>query len=96
MAFFSNRDRFVYNKKVYQAGQEIPDFGVGKYDDILLDRGDVGSDGMGTGIEDKIANQKKRRAEMWANYDSMIKEEENFSLDYAKYDGDREVESKFG
>jgi hypothetical protein len=96
VAYFCNLQNFRYNGNTYQPGQVIPDFGVGKYDDILLDRGDVGSDGQGTGIEDKIANQKLRRAEMWTNYDSMLREEENFDADYAKYDGDKEVESRAG
>ncbi len=97
MAFYSNRDNFRYNGITYANGQPIPDFGVGKYDDLLLDRGDVGSDGLGNdNIEVKIANQKKRRAEMWSNYDSMVQDEENFTLDYDKYDGDREVEAKLG
>ncbi len=94
MAYFSNRANFRYNGQTYQSGQLIPDFGIGKYDDLLIDRGDVGTDGEGTGIEDRLAKQKLKRAEMWADYDSMMREEENFSLDYDKYDGDREVESR--
>lgn len=94
MAYLSNKADFRYNGKTYQIGQEIPDYGVGKYDDILLDRGDVVTDGSGTGIEDRIAKQKQRRAEMWINYDSMVRDEENFTLDYEKYDGDKEVENR--
>ena len=96
MVYFSGKNNFHYNKTTYYEGQPIADFGSGKYDDILLDRGDVVSDGSGTGVEDKIAHQKARRSEMWTNYDGMLKEEENFTLDYAKYDGDREVENRIG
>lgn len=96
MAYYSNVDKLVYNGRTYRRNEKIENFGVGRYDDILLDRGDVGSDGEGTGIEDKIAKQKERRAAQWANYDSMVREEEQFQMDYDKYNGDREVESRVG
>jgi hypothetical protein len=53
----------------------IPDFGIGKYDDILLREEAVVSDGQGTGVEDRIANLKKWREDHMTNMDDEIERE---------------------
>lgn len=85
--YFAN-SVFEYNKKKYQAGQPISDFGVGKYDDILLETGQVVSDGKGTGVEDKISNLKKWRKDNQVDIDTEAAEEQRFMADARRFEAE--------
>lgn len=82
---------FAYNGKQYQAGMTIPDFGVGKYDDILLESGQVVSDGVGTGVEDKIANLSKWRKDHMTDLDAEQETERKFMADARRYEAARDL-----
>lgn len=94
MAYFVNmklQKGFGYNGTFYEPGDEIPDFGTGKYDDLLLNRGDVESNGEGNGMEDRIAHQKEIRDHWWTNYDSEVREENEFFKDVKKYSAEKDL-----
>lgn len=86
----SNKD-MKYNGNIYHHGQAIPDFGVGKYDDLLLQARTVGSTGEGNGNEDKIANQKEARTSFWKAFDSEQRDEDNFLSDVKKYQAEKDL-----
>ena len=89
MAYFNSLPRpIVYNGVTYQPGQEIPVFGTGKYDDIMLSAKQVESNGVGNGYEDRIAHQFELRKIMYDNYESERREEDNYFSDMAKYRGE--------
>lgn len=91
MAYFNSSEKPMnYNGVIYKPGDEIPDFGVGKYDDLLLASKKVESNGEGNGNEGKISHQKERRAEMWARHESMQREEAGDLADFSKYQVDRD------
>jgi len=91
MAYFATAP-IQYNGKKYMEGQEIPDFGVGKYDDILLESHQVESNGEGNGNEDRIANQKARREIEKRKLDSEEREEREFLKDVAKYQAEKDLD----
>lgn len=90
MAYFANK-RLNYAGVIYEPGQQITTFGTGKYDDILLENGMVGSDGNGTGIEDRIAHQKEIRQSQWKTHESEMREEEAFLADVKKYQAEKDL-----
>ena len=93
MAYFANRE-FQYNGRMYRPDEVIPDFGIGKYDDILLSSGQVGTDGQGTGMEDRIANQRIMRQDTMISQQEMKDDDSAYKADFAKYRGDLEIEAR--
>lgn len=91
MAYFCNKEFMDYNGVRYQKGQQIPDFGTGRYDDVLLESSLVVSDGTGTGVEDKIAHQKEIRERHWKTHESEMREEEAFLADVKKYQAEKDL-----
>ena len=89
MSYFANKP-IQYAGVKYMPGQEIKNFGSGMYDDILLENGTIGTDGVGTGIEDRIANQKERRKATYINHESERRDEEAWNSDYDKFGGANE------
>lgn len=93
MSYYCNTEYgFSYNGKKYSKGQKIEDFGIGRFDDILLNSKQVISDGSGTGVEDRIANLARWRKENMKDSDPerMREEELNWQSDFDKYKGENE------
>lgn len=92
MAYFANQ-KLTYNGVTYGNGDQIKDFGIGKYDDLLLESKMIGSDGMGTGVEDKIVHQKTRRNSQWKTIERSMNEEESFLADVKKYSAEKDLKT---
>lgn len=91
MAYFNVSSKPMnYGGVIYQPGDEIPNFGTGLYDDILLNNKQVESNGEGNGNEDKIAHQIGKRQEMYQRHDSERREEDGYFADVVKYQAEKD------